>query len=217
MFKQRAAAQKSCGWRCYLNNTAIAIDVLPAVTGNLTSTVQHLINRLNLTAFIGNIRAAGMETAAGWRARRVRQIPLQQRCVAFNARLHLWCRGDQCLGIRVQRGVKDLVDGRKFNDLPEIHDRHAVAHMANHRQAVGNDHHRQPELVLQAFQQIDDLRLDGNIQRRDGFIAKQQFWSRGQRARNADTLALAAGKLVRIAPGPCLLYTSDAADDLQPV
>ena len=72
VFKQRAAAQKGSRWRCYLNYTAIAINVLPAMTGNLTSAFKHLINRLNLAAFIGDIRTTGMETTAGRRVSRVR-------------------------------------------------------------------------------------------------------------------------------------------------
>ena len=72
VFKQRAAAQKCCGWRCYLNHTAIAVNLLPAVAGNLTPTVEHLVNRLNLAAFIGHVRATGMETTPGRRVGRVR-------------------------------------------------------------------------------------------------------------------------------------------------
>ena len=47
VFKQRAAAQKGCGWRCDLDNAAIAVNFLPAVAGNLTPAVEHLINRLD--------------------------------------------------------------------------------------------------------------------------------------------------------------------------
>lgn len=72
VFKQRAAAQKSGGWRCDLNNAAIAVDLLPAMAGNLTPAIEHLINRLDLAAFVGNLRAAGVETTAGRRAGRVR-------------------------------------------------------------------------------------------------------------------------------------------------
>ena len=72
VFKQRAAAQKRSGWRCDLDNAAIAVDLLPAMTGNLTPAVEHLINRLDLTAFVGDVRAAGVETAAGRRTGRVR-------------------------------------------------------------------------------------------------------------------------------------------------
>lgn len=64
VFKQRAAAQKGCGWRCYLDNTAIAVNLLPAMAGNLASPVQHLIDRLDLATFIRGIRTTGMETAA---------------------------------------------------------------------------------------------------------------------------------------------------------
>ena len=44
--------------------------------------------------------------------------------------------------------------------------------------------------MLQAFQQIDHLRLHGNIQRRDGLVSQQQFWPGGQRTRNTNALAL---------------------------
>ena len=63
MFKQRAAAQKGGGWRCYLDNTAIAIDLLPAVAGDLTSAVQNLSDGLDLAAFICDVRTAGVEPA----------------------------------------------------------------------------------------------------------------------------------------------------------
>lgn len=72
VFKQRAAAQKSGGWRCDLDNAAIAIDLLPAMASNLTSAVEHLINRLDLATFICNVGATGVETAAGRRVSRVR-------------------------------------------------------------------------------------------------------------------------------------------------
>ena len=42
VFKQRAAAQKCGGWRCDLYNAAIAINLLPAVAGDLTSAVDYL-------------------------------------------------------------------------------------------------------------------------------------------------------------------------------
>ena len=72
VFKQRAAAQKCGGWRCDLDNAAIAVNLLPAVAGDLTPAVDELINRLDLAAFIGNVGATGVETAAGGRISRVR-------------------------------------------------------------------------------------------------------------------------------------------------
>ena len=72
VFKQRAAAQKSSGWRCDLDNAAIAVDLLPAMTGNLTPAVEPPAARTSLTNAVSDVRAAGVETAAGRRTGRVR-------------------------------------------------------------------------------------------------------------------------------------------------
>ena len=71
MFEQRAAAQKCCGWLCNLDNTAIAVNLLPAMAGNLTSTVKDLVNGLDLPTLFTGIRATGMETTAGRRVSRI--------------------------------------------------------------------------------------------------------------------------------------------------
>ena len=40
-----------------------------------------------------------------------------------------------------------------------------VAHLPDHRQVVTDEQHRQPEFLLQVFQQVQDLRLNRNVQR----------------------------------------------------
>ena len=57
---------------------------------------------------------------------------------------------------------------------------------------------RQAELLLQIAQQIDDLRLNRDVQRRDRLVTEDEVGVQRERARNADTLALAAGELMRI-------------------
>jgi hypothetical protein len=52
---------------------------------------------------------------------------------------------------------------------------------------------------LQVHQQVDDLRLDGHVERADRLVADDQLRLEHQRARDADALALAAGELVRVA------------------
>ena len=54
-----------------------------------------------------------------------------------------------------------------------------------------------PEPVLQLAEQVQDLRLDRDIEGGDGFVADDQFRLRRQRSRDADPLALAARELVR--------------------
>ena len=57
----------------------------------------------------------------------------------------------------------------------------------------------QRALTLKPLKQVDHLRLNGDIQRGNRLIADDEARLRRQRAGDADALALAAGKLVRIA------------------
>src|SRR3989304_1100823 len=73
--------------------------------------------------------------------------------------------------------------------------------MPHHAQVVGNKQISQAQFLLQVFQQVDDLRLNRYIQRRNWFIADDKGGVEGQGAGNTYALALAAGKLVRKAAG----------------
>ena len=53
-------------------------------------------------------------------------------------------------------------------------------------------------VALQVDQQIDHLRLDRDVERRDRLIADDQARAERERTRDAYALALAAGELVRI-------------------
>ena len=56
-----------------------------------------------------------------------------------------------------------------------------------------------PHSRLQVLQQVDDLRLDRDVQRRDRLVADDEVRVQRERAGDADPLALAAGELVRVA------------------
>ena len=55
------------------------------------------------------------------------------------------------------------------------------------------------ELLLQTFQQVQNLRLHRDIKRRGRFVHHDKFGMRGNRPRHRNPLALPAGKFVRIA------------------
>ena len=57
----------------------------------------------------------------------------------------------------------------------------------------------QVELALEILQQVEDLRLHRDVERRDRLVADDQLRLERERARDADPLALAAGELVRVA------------------
>ena len=73
--------------------------------------------------------------------------------------------------------------------------------VADDAQVVGDEQVGQPHLALQLQQQVDDLRLDGDVQRRHRLVGDDQLRLQGQRPRDADALPLAARELVRIAAG----------------
>ena len=71
--------------------------------------------------------------------------------------------------------------------------------MLDDGQVMRNEQIRQVHLLLQVFQQVDDLRLDRYVQRGDRLVADDEFRIESERSCDADTLALAAGELMRIA------------------
>ena len=93
--------------------------------------------------------------------------------------------------------VEELIGLGHLDDLAQVHHRDAVAHVAHDGEVVGDEDDRQPELALQLGEQVDDLRLDRDVERRDGLVGDDQLGLQRDGARDADALALAAGELVR--------------------
>ena len=69
------------------------------------------------------------------------------------------------------RGCVDHALFSNFYDLTEIHHRHTVRDMPHHGKIMRDEQVGQPHIALQILQQIDDLRLDGDIERRNCLIA----------------------------------------------
>src|SRR5579872_2168381 len=92
---------------------------------------------------------------------------------------------------------EDLLPRRHFDDLAEIHHGHAMRHVLDDRKIVADEEEREAEFGLQILQQVDDLRLDRNVERGDRLIADDQVRLGRERTRDADALALAARKLMR--------------------
>ena len=93
--------------------------------------------------------------------------------------------------------MEDLVSRCQLDHRAEVHDADAVGDVLDDRQVVRDEHIGQILLFLQIEQQVDDLRLNGHVQRGDSLVADDELRLRGERAGDADTLPLAAGELVR--------------------
>jgi len=85
--------------------------------------------------------------------------------------------------------------------LAQVHDGHPVRDVLHDREVVRDEEVGEVELRLQPLQQVDDLRLDGDVQRRDRLVADDEGRVHRQRPRDADALPLAARELVRVAVG----------------
>ena len=74
-----------------------------------------------------------------------------------------------------------------------------MADLAHDLEVVADEEIGDAQPLLQVEQQVDDLRLDRHVEGGDRLVADQQVGLGHQGAREHDALALAAGKLVRVA------------------
>jgi hypothetical protein len=94
----------------------------------------------------------------------------------------------------------DLVGRPDLHHPAEVHDHHLVRHVVDHAEVVGDQQDREAELVAQVLEQVEDLGLDRDVERRDRLVGDDQLGLDGERTRNPDPLPLAARELVGVAP-----------------
>jgi len=70
--------------------------------------------------------------------------------------------------------------------------------MLHHREVVGDEGDCDSILALEIFEQVDDLGLNRNVQRRYRLVGDDELWLQGDGARDTDALALSARKFVRV-------------------
>ena len=99
----------------------------------------------------------------------------------------------------MERVVVEVVGGRELHDLAEVHDRDPVGDVPDDGEVVRDEEVGEVEVALQLLHQVDDLRLDRDVERGDRLVADEEVGVERERAGEADALALAAGELVRVA------------------
>jgi len=112
------------------------------------------------------------------------------------------------LGVQIQ----GLRFGR-FHEAPDVHHGDAVRNVLDDAEVVSHKQIGQPVLFLEVLQQIEGLRLDGDVQGGNGLVADHQLRVERQGAGDADALTLTAGKGVWEAPH-VLRVESDDAEEL---
>ena len=99
------------------------------------------------------------------------------------------------------RVLVQLVGVRDLDDLAEVHDGDALGNVPHDKKVMRDEQIRNAELFLQLLKHVDDLRLNGNVQRGHGLVADDELGVHGESSGNADSLALTAGKLMCVARG----------------
>ena len=89
-------------------------------------------------------------------------------------------RCQQLAGVFMLRVFKNLRARADFNDTPQIHYGDTVANPLDHRHIMTDEQEGKPFVALQVNQQIDDLRLYGNVQRRYRFVGNDERRFAGQ-------------------------------------
>ena len=146
-------------------------------------------------------RTARVEQAAGRQVERTRQFAARRGDAGAPRRVEFGRRIEQRLRIGMARRGEQRLGRADLDHLAEIHHRDAMRDVADQAQIVRDEHHGQLQPLLQLQQQVDDLRLHRDIERRDQLVGDQHLGLDRKRPRDADALALAAGKLVRVALG----------------
>jgi hypothetical protein len=107
--------------------------------------------------------------------------------------------GHEIAGIGLARPLEDLGHGTLLDDAAVAHDADPVGELPDHPEIVGDEQDRHAELALQLLQELQDLRLHGDIEGRRRLVGDQQVRLVGERHGDHHALALATRKLVRIA------------------
>ena len=109
---------------------------------------------------------------------------------------------DERLGVGVAGVGEELVHARPFHDLAGVHDGHVVGDLGHDAEVVGHEDHGHAQFVAQGGQQVQDLGLDGDVQRGGGLVGQQDTGLADQGHGDHGPLAHAAGELVGIGAGP---------------
>ena len=88
--------------------------------------------------------------------------------------------------------IEQLLARSPLHDAAGVHHGQRVRHVADHREVVRDEHVGEAEIALQPPEQVQDLRSDRDVQRRDRLVEDDETGLECQGSRDPDPLALPA-------------------------
>ena len=165
------------------------------VTGNERPADIDQLGPLAAAALVGEGTARVKAAAGGW-IDRIGYFTTHRFALSAG-NLNARDRVKQQLSVRVARRGEEPFGGGDLDKPRQILDTDAVRHLVDDRVVVREVQVGQSELALQILHQIEDLRLDRDVERGSRFIANKEFRVRGECASNRNPLPLTAGEFVR--------------------
>ena len=97
-------------------------------------------------------------------------------------------RTDEPAGVGVQRASEQRGDVALLHDLPGVHHGHPITHLGDDAEVVGDEDDRGPGLVAQVAHEVEDLRLDRDVERGRRLVGDQEFGFARERHRDHHAL-----------------------------
>src|SRR5262252_4333214 len=138
---------------------------------------------------------ARMERATGRRIERIGYLARNRRPRSPRHR-EIGNRIEQHARVGMPRIVEQRALWGKFYNAAQVHHTDAIRDVMHDGQVVRDEEVREAEIALQVLHQVEHLRLHRDVECRGRLIANEELRVRGERARNADALALAARELM---------------------
>ena len=144
----------------------------------------------------------GVRAAGGERAARRRPAQVGRRAVdrdeAVEHDVDPRRRPQQPDRVRMGRSGVEVGGRGVLDDLAGVHHRDPVAHAGDDAEVVGDQQHGDAEALLQVGEEVEDLRLDRDVERRRRLVGDEQLGFARQRHGDEHPLAHAAGHLERV-------------------
>jgi hypothetical protein len=142
------------------------------------------------------LRAPAAEPAPAREINRAGNLPAQLQSVSPPPMDRPRSGREERARVRMLRVSEDLGGGPVFNDLAEIHHRDTLADMANDAEVVADEQIGQAQPGLQISEKLQNLSAHRHVERRRRLVEDDKIGIGGDRARDADPLALAPAQLM---------------------
>jgi hypothetical protein len=144
------------------------------------------------------VGAARRELAAGGEVDEVGRPSADGLEPGVLGHVELGDRLQQRLGVGVAHVGEQRLGRRLLHDLAGVHHGDVVGPPGHHAEVVGDQDHGHLAVALQRLEQVEDLRLHGDVERRRGLVGEEQLGAARQGDGDHDPLAHAARHLVGV-------------------